>query len=88
MGSKNMQNPPGDGGTDPLIPTLGRQRQMNLSEFEAILICKENFRIARTITQKNLFSENKKKKRKIKKVKIPVKQKVKFLVYDQHDGGY
>ena len=35
-----------------LIPALGRQRQMDLCEFEASLVYKGSFRTARTITQK------------------------------------
>ena len=39
----------------PLIPEFGRQRQMDLCEFEASLVCRASFRIARA-TQRNPVS--------------------------------
>ena len=38
----------------PLIPALGRQRHVDLCEFEASLVYKASSRKARTVTQRNL----------------------------------
>ena len=46
----------------PLIPALGRQRQVN-SEFKASLVYKVSSRTARA-TQRNSVSKNQKKKKK------------------------
>jgi hypothetical protein len=40
----------------PLIPALGRQRQEDLYRFEASLVCKENYRTAKAVTQRNPVS--------------------------------
>ena len=37
----------------PLIPALGRQKQVDLSEFKASLVYKVSSRLARTVTQRN-----------------------------------
>jgi hypothetical protein len=42
----------------PLILALGRQRQVNLCEFEASLVYKKSSRTARAVTQRNLVSNN------------------------------
>ena len=42
----------------PLIPALGRQRQADLSESEASLICRTNARTSRTVTQRCPVSKN------------------------------
>ena len=44
----------------PSIPALGRQRQADLSKFEASLVYKESSRTARAITQRNPVLEKKK----------------------------
>ena len=52
----------------PLIPALGRQRQVNLSEFGANLVYKASSRTASTVTQRNpVLKIHKKKKRKERK---------------------
>lgn len=53
-----------------LILALDRQKQVNLSEFEAILVYK-SFMIGRTITQRNPVS----KKKKTIVAKIHIKEK-------------
>ena len=40
----------------PLIPALGRQRQVDLCEFKASLVYRESSRTARTVTQRNPVS--------------------------------
>jgi hypothetical protein len=50
----------------PLIPALGRQRQGQISEFEASLVYRVSSRTARAI-QRNPVSKNQKKKKKKKK---------------------
>jgi hypothetical protein len=51
----------------PLVPALGRQRQVDFEEFEASLDYKVSARTARAI-QRNPVSKNQKKKKKKKKV--------------------
>ena len=46
----------------PLIPALGRQRQVELSEFEVSLVYKASFRTAKAVTQKNLVLKHPRKK--------------------------
>jgi hypothetical protein len=46
----------------PLIPTLGRQRQVGLIEFKASLIYKVGSRTSRAVTQRNPVSKFFKKK--------------------------
>ena len=67
----------------PFISALGRQRQGDLCEFEAILVSRASARIGSKATQRNPVSKNKNKKRKEKKkkrkkesknMKIPGKQ--------------
>ena len=43
----------------PLIPALGKQRQVDLSEFEASLVYKASFKTARIVTQRNPVSKTK-----------------------------
>ena len=43
----------------PLIPALGRQRQADLSDFQASLVYKVSSKTARTVTQRNPVSRNK-----------------------------
>jgi hypothetical protein len=43
----------------PLIPALGRQRQVDLCEFEASLVYKVCSWIARVVTQRNFVSTKK-----------------------------
>ena len=50
----------------PLIPALGSQRQADLCEFEVSLVYKASFRTAKTVTQRNPVSKNKKKEKKKK----------------------
>ena len=45
----------------PLIPAFGRQRQDDLSEFEANVVYKMSSRTARIVTQKNPVLRRKKK---------------------------
>ena len=52
----------------PLIPALGRQRQVDLCEFEVSLVSRASARIGSKSTQRNPVSK-KKKKRKEKKRK-------------------
>ena len=47
----------------PLVPALGRQRQADLSEFEASLVYQASSRTARIVTQKNNVSKKKKDKK-------------------------
>ena len=47
----------------PLIPTLERQRQTDLSEFEASLVYRASIRTAMTIIQRNPVSKAKQNKR-------------------------
>lgn len=42
----------------PLIPALRKQRHADLCEFKDSLVYKANARTARTVSQKNLVSEN------------------------------
>jgi hypothetical protein len=49
-----------------LIPALGRQRQVNLCEFEDILAYKASFKTARAVTQRNLVLKKQRKKRRKK----------------------
>ena len=42
----------------PLIPALGRQRQMDLCEFKASLVYKVSSKTARTVSQRNPVSKN------------------------------
>lgn len=49
---------------------IGRQRKTNLSETEAILICKMSSMIGRTVTQRSPVSSKQAYKQKEKKVKI------------------
>jgi hypothetical protein len=58
-----------------LIPVLRRQRQVELWEFEASLVCRVSSRTARA-TQRNPVSKNKKQKTK-QKQKQKQKQKTK-----------
>ena len=44
----------------PLIPALGRQRQVDLSEFEASLVYIASSRTARTVKQRNPVLKNQK----------------------------
>jgi hypothetical protein len=37
----------------PLIPALGRERQVGLCEFEASVVYKVSFRLARAVNQRN-----------------------------------
>ena len=53
-------------GHRPLIPACGRQRQEYLCEFEANLVDRVSYRIARDI-QRNPVSKNQKKKKNTKK---------------------
>jgi hypothetical protein len=48
----------------PIVPALGRQRQVNLCELEASLVCRVNFRTVRA-TQRNPVSKNKNNNNKI-----------------------
>ena len=48
----------------PLIPAHGRQRQVDLSEFEASLIYKASLRTVRTVKQRNPVLTNQKGKKK------------------------
>ena len=68
---EEQKQQPGGGGT-PLIPVLGRQRQEDLSEFNASLVYKANSRTARTVTLRNPVS-----KYKQKTAKQPIKNKTK-----------
>jgi hypothetical protein len=52
----------------PLIPALGRQRQVDLCEFEASLLYKVSYRTARA-TQKNQKERKKKRKKEKKEVR-------------------
>ena len=52
----------------PLVPALGRQRQVDLCQFEASLIYRGSSRTARA-TQRNLVSKNKNNKTKKKSIK-------------------
>ena len=45
-----------------MIPTLGRQRQMDLCEFRASLVCKVSSRTSRSITQRKPLLKQRKKK--------------------------
>ena len=47
----------------PLIPALGRQRQVNLCEFEANLVYRVSSRTARSVTHRNPVSKNQKRKK-------------------------
>ena len=47
-----------------LIPALRRQRQVDLSEFEASLVYKMSSRIAKTVSQRNLVPKKHKKREK------------------------
>ena len=47
----------------PLIPVLGRQRQVDLCDLEASLVYKASSRTARTITQRNSVSKQKQKQK-------------------------
>ena len=58
------------------IPALGRQRQVDLYEFEASLVYQASSRTARTI-DRNLVWKNKPKTKKPKKPKKPKNQKTK-----------
>ena len=42
----------------PLIPALGKQRQANLCEFEAIMVYRESAKTARAVTQINSVLKN------------------------------
>ena len=65
----------------PLIPALGRQRQVDLCEFKASLVYRASSRTARAVTQRNPVSKNKRKKKKRKeKYSIFLIQKGKTLV--------
>ena len=44
-----------------LIPALGKQRQVDLCEFEASLVYRASSRTVRAVTQRNPVSENKQK---------------------------
>jgi hypothetical protein len=48
----------------PLIPALGRQRQVDLYEFKASLVCRLSSRSARA-TQRNPVSTNKQQQQRI-----------------------
>ena len=60
----------------PLIPALGRQRQVDLNEFEASLVYKASSRTARTVTHRNPLSQ-KQNKTKTLSLKNKTKQKQK-----------
>jgi hypothetical protein len=61
----------------PLIPVLGRQRQLDLYEFKANLVYRASSRTARAI-QRNIVSKNKTKQNKTKQMDhIASKLKVK-----------
>ena len=47
-----------------MIPALGRQRQADLSEFEASLVYRVSSRTTRTVTERNPVSKNKTKQNK------------------------
>ena len=51
----------------PLIPALGKQRQVDLYEFKSNLVYKESSKTARAVTQRNsvLKNQNKKKEKKL-----------------------
>ena len=52
----------------PLIPALGKQRQVDLCEFKASLVYQVSSRIARTVTQRNHVDKAKRKERKKKSI--------------------
>lgn len=56
----NVVELPGSGGHTPLLPALGKQRQVALCEFEDSLVYRANSSIARE-AQRNLVSEKRKK---------------------------
>ena len=43
----------------PLIPALGRQRQVDLCEFDASLVYRGSFSISRAVTQRKPYLEKK-----------------------------
>jgi hypothetical protein len=45
----------------PLIPELGRQRQVDLYEFEPILVYRGNYRTTRPLNRETLFREKQNK---------------------------
>ena len=47
----------------PLIPALGRQRQVDFSEFKVSLVYKVSSRTARAVTQRNPVSKNRKRQK-------------------------
>ena len=51
----------------PLIPALGKQRQVDLYEFKSSLVYKESSKTAWAVTQRNsvLKNQNKKKEKKL-----------------------
>ena len=51
----------------PLIPTLGRQRQGDLHEFEASLVYKSNSRTVKAVTPRNSVLKTKNKQTKNKR---------------------
>ena len=59
----------------PLILTLERQRQVDLSEFEVSLVYKESSRIARTATQRNPLSKNKQQQKSMFSVPVSLGDK-------------
>ena len=48
----------------PLIPALRRQRQVNLCEFEASLVYRTSSRTAKTVTQRNPVSKERRERKK------------------------
>lgn len=52
----------------PLIPALGRQRQVDLYEFEVSLVYKVSYSSARAATWRNFVSKNNREKQNNKKL--------------------
>ena len=48
----------------PLIEALGRQKQVDLCEFEVSLVCRVNSRTSRAVTQRDPGSKRKKEREK------------------------
>ena len=54
----------------PLIPALGRKRQVDLCEFETSLVYRASSRTAGTVTQRNPVSNKNKNKKQKKEEKV------------------
>ena len=66
----------------PLIPALGRQRQVNLCGFEASLVYRMISRTGRTVTRKNPLSKTKQTEKDTNTIERRELRDLRLLLYE------